>query len=444
MLFKRKATDKLKQWKEQSDGTYAALLEGARRTGKSTIAEAFAKVEYQSYIKVDFAEVSNDVLNVFSSLSLLDDFFLRLQAVMGVTLYPRKSVIIFDEVQLQPKVRQAIKYLVKDRRYDYIETGSLLSIRKNVKDIVIPSEEWKIPVYPMDYEEFLWATGRQDFSLLRQMYVAGKPVGQAVNRSLMRDYRIYMAVGGMPQAVDAYLEKKNFQEIDRIKRGIVDLYEEDFFKIDPSGRISLMFESIPAQLARNAKRFTFYYVWKKKVRDKDYELLADLINSRTVLPCYHCHDPQLSLSQGKDPDTFKLYLSDTGLFVTLLLKTKTGVDESLYARFLSDTLPANLGFLYENAVAQTFASRGEDLYYMTWLKLDSTHSYEVDFLLSKGRNIIPIEVKSSRTVFHASLDAFCKKYSSLVKEPYMLSQKDISHDSSLRTYPFYLASCIGT
>ncbi|MFA6710822.1 MAG: AAA family ATPase [Candidatus Methanomethylophilaceae archaeon] len=194
MLFKRKATDKLKQWKEQSDGTYAALLEGARRTGKSTIAEAFAKVEYQSYIKVDFAEVSNDVLNVFSSLSLLDDFFLRLQAVMGVTLYPRKSVIIFDEVQLQPKVRQAIKYLVKDRRYDYIETGSLLSIRKNVKDIVIPSEEWKIPVYPMDYEEFLWATGRQDFSLLRQMYVAGKPVGQAVNRSLMRDYRFYMAV----------------------------------------------------------------------------------------------------------------------------------------------------------------------------------------------------------------------------------------------------------
>lgn len=444
MIFKRKATDSLREWKEQSNGKYAALLEGARRTGKSTIAEEFSKAEYKSYIKVDFADVSQDILDVFKSISKLDEFFLRLQAVTGTTLYPRQSVIIFDEIQLQPRVRQAIKYLVKDGRYDYIETGSLLSIKKHVKGIVIPSEEWKIPVHPMDYEEFLWTTGKDTFSQMKAIYDSRRGIGQAANRSLLRDFRLYLAVGGMPQAVDAYREKHDFQTIDRIKRGVLDLYEEDFFKIDPSGRISMMYESIPAQLARNSKKYTIHFALKKQTRDKDLELLSDLLNSRTVLPCYNCKDPQISLSQGKDMDTFKLYLCDTGLFTSLLLKTKIIPDEGLYSRLLSNKLPANLGFLYENAVAQAFATRGDDLYYMTWPKEGSTHAYELDFILSKGTKVVPIEVKSSRTDSHGSIDEFCRKYSALVTDPCMLSQKDITRTASIVNYPFYLASLIGT
>lgn len=443
MIFKRKATALLKEWKEQGSGKYAALLEGARRTGKSTIAEEFAKAEYKSYIKVDFADISPDILDVFRSISKLDEFFLRLQAVTGTSLYIRQSVIIFDEIQLQPRVRQAIKYLVKDGRYDYIETGSLLSIKKNVKGIVIPSEEWKISVYPMDYEEFLWATGKDAFSQLIAIYNSQKGIGQAANRSLMRDYRLYLAVGGMPQAVEAYIEKSDFRSIDKIKRGIIDLYEEDFYKIDPSGRVSLMYESIPAQLARTSRKYTIHYALKKKTRDKDRELFSDLLNSRTVLPCYNCTNPQISLSLGKDIDAFKLYLSDTGLFTTLLLKTKMIADESLYSKLLSDKLPANLGFLYENAVAQTFAARGDELCYMTWPKENSTHSYELDFILSKGTKIIPIEVKSSRTDSHDSIDEFCKKFSSLVSNPCILSQKDITKTESIINYPFYLASLVG-
>lgn len=440
MIFKRKALSALLEWKEQTNGSYAALLEGARRVGKSTIAEEFAKKNYKSYIKVDFADIDDEMLSVFDSISRLDEFFLRLQNQSGKRLYERQSVIIFDEIQLQPKVRQAIKYLVKDRRYDYIETGSLLSIKKNVKGIVIPSEEWKIPVHPLDYEEFLLATGLGDYELLKDVFYRGESLGQAVNRSLMRSFRTYMAVGGMPQAVEAFVEKKPFKLIDRVKRGIIDLYKEDFFKIDPSGRISMLYESIPAQLSRGTKRFSIRSALSKKTRIKDRELLSDLINSKTVLPCYNCSDPRISFSLSKDFDTFKLYLADTGLFVSLLLKTGVFTEEDLYSKLLSDKLPANLGYLYENAVAQTFVANGQDLYYMTWPKPEGTHSYEIDFLLRQGTKTVPIEVKSSRTRLHLSLDEFSSKFSSAVKDPCVLSQKDIGKDDGVKIYPFYLAS----
>ncbi|MBQ7644844.1 MAG: ATP-binding protein [Spirochaetales bacterium] len=442
MIFRRKASDLLADWKTTWSGKYAALLEGPRRVGKSTIAEEFAKSNYKSYIKVNFAEVGADVLSVFDSISDLDDFFLRLQNATRKNLYVRKSVIILDEIQLQPKVRQAIKHLVADGRYDYIETGSLLSIKKNVKNIVIPSEEMKIPVYPMDYEEFLWATGSEETPLLKKVYENGKPLGQAINRLKMRSFRTYMAVGGMPQAVEAYINKLPFSRIDRIKRSIIDLYEDDFYKIDPSGRISMLFESIPSQLARTSKRFSLGFALNKKSRAKDYELLYDLINSRTVIPCYNCTDPRISLSQSRDPDTFRLYMADTGLFISLLLKTGVAAEDQLYGKMLSDKLPANLGFLYENIVAQTLVSRGNGLYYMTWSKEGSTHSYEIDFIVRQGTKTTPIEVKSARTDTHASLDEFIRKFSSVVKDPCILSQKDIGSDGIIRLYPFYLTEFV--
>jgi len=440
MIFKRKAMEQLKEWKETYKGKYAALLEGARRVGKSTIAEQFAKKEYKSYIKIDFANISNELLQVFSSISKLDVFFFQLQAVTGVALYNRQSVIIFDEIQLQPKVRQAIKYLVKDGRYDYIETGSLLSIKKNVSGIVIPSEEYKISIYPLDYEEFLLAIGKNTYPLLKEAFIAGRPLGQTVNRAFMYDYRTYMMVGGMPQAVEAYVEKQSPKEIDVIKRMIIDLYEEDFYKIDPSGKISMMYNSIPAQLARNSKRYSVGFAINKKSRKADYELLSNLINSKTVLPCFNCLEPEVSFAQGKDLEKFKLYLSDTGLFVSLLLKTGTITDTVLYAKLLSNKLPANLGYLYENAVAQIIASSGRDLYYMTWPKENSTHSYEIDFLIAKGAKTVPIEVKSSRTKAHASIDAFISKYHSVFSSPYILSQKDIGKEGQIKLCPFYLSS----
>ncbi len=440
MIFKRKATARLKEWKETYKGKYAALLEGARRVGKSTIAEEFAKAEYKSYIKVDFANISDDLLDVFSSIAVLDVFFFRLQAVTGITLHERESVIIFDEIQLQPKVRQAVKYLVKDGRYDYIETGSLLSIRKNVSGIVIPSEEYRIPVNPMDYEEFLWAAGKNSYSLFREAFSIGRPLGQAVNRSCMYDYRVYMMVGGMPQAVEAYVDKLSPREIDIIKRMILGLYEEDFYKIDPSGKISMMYNSIPSQLARNSKRYSIAFAINKKNRRSDYELLSDLLNSRTVLPCFNCLDPTVSFSQGKELDKFKLYLSDTGLFVSLLLKTGRMTDTALYAKLLSEKLPANLGYLYENAIAQTITACGRDLYYMTWPKENSTHAYEIDFLISRGTKTIPVEVKSSRVKEHPSIDAFVEKYHSVVSTSYIFSQKDIGKDGQIHLCPFYLSS----
>ena len=251
-MFKRKAYDRLLSWKKEYNGTYACLLEGARRVGKSTIAEYFAQNEYESYIKIDFANITDELLDVFKDISRPDLFFLRLQAETGVTLIERKSVIIFDEIQLYPKARQAIKYLVKDGKYDYIETGSLISIKKNVKDILIPSEEYRIPVYPMDYEEFLWATGGNP-DLIRTISNKNIAIGESTNRKLIRDFRIYMAVGGMPQAVEAYVNNKNFDFIDSIKQGIINLYLEDLKKIDGSGRLSDIYKSVPSQLALKKK-----------------------------------------------------------------------------------------------------------------------------------------------------------------------------------------------
>ena len=437
MYFERKAYRKLLEWKEKYAEKYAVLLEGARRVGKSTIAEHFAQNEYKSYILIDFSKTTDNIRDCFNDIGNLNMFFLRLQAETGVTLYEHESLIIFDEVQLFPKARQAIKHLVADGRYNYLETGSLISIKKNVKDILIPSEEMKIQVYPMDYEEFCMATGNK-YELLQQIYHMNSAIGQATNRKLMRDLRIYMAVGGMPQAVEAYIEGKNFSEIDMVKRQIIALYEEDFKKIDASGRISAFYHSIPAQLAKDSRKYRITTAIGKRGNTKTDELLYELIDSKTVLPCYNSTDPRVSLSDTKDFDSYKLYLSDTGLFVTLMFIDRPATENDVYAKLLSDKLPANLGYLYENLVAQMITASGRELYYHTWEKKGSTHYYEVDFLTSEGSKINAFEIKSSGSGKHESIKAFYKKFSKNVHNIYLLSQKDVGKEESLLLKPFYL------
>lgn len=437
MQFKRKAYSKLLDWKKNYSDKYAVLLEGARRVGKSTIAETFARNEYKSYIMIDFSKTTDNILKCFDDIGNMNMFFLRLQAETGVTLYEHESLIIFDEVQLFPKARQAIKHLVFDGRYHYLETGSLISIKKNVKDILIPSEEMKIQVYPMDYEEFCEATGN-NYDLLRQINDMGAAIGQSTNRKLMRDLRLYMAVGGMPQAIEAYVEGKNFSEIDQVKRQIISLYEEDFKKIDSSGRISALYHSIPAQLAKDSRKYRISTAIGKRTTLKTEELLYELIDSKTILPCFNSTDPRVSLADTKDFDSYKLYLSDTGLFVTLMFIDRPVTENDIYAKLLSDKLPSNLGYLYENLTAQMIVASGRELYYHTWGKKDSTHYYEVDFLISEGSKINAFEIKSSGTGKHESITEFSRKFSKNVKNIYLMSQKDIGKEENLQLRPFYL------
>lgn len=437
MYFKRKAYGKLLEWKRLYSDKYAVLLEGARRVGKSTIAEAFAKKEYRSYILIDFSKTTSNILECFDDIGNMNIFFLRLQAETGITLYEHESLIIFDEVQLFPRARQAIKHLVHDGRYRYLETGSLISIKKNVKDILIPSEEMKIEVYPMDYEEFCAAVGN-NYGLLQQIYDSGAAIGQATNRKLMRDLRIYMAVGGMPQAVEAYINGKNFSEVDMVKRQIISLYEEDFKKIDASGRISALYHAIPAQLSKDARKYRITTAIGKRNNTKVEELLYELIDSKTVLPCYNSTDPRVSLTDTKDFDSYKLYLSDTGLFITLMFIDRPVTENDIYAKLLSDKLPANLGYLYENLVAQMIAASGRELYYHTWGKKESTHYYEVDFLISEGSKINAFEIKSSGSGKHESIREFGKKFSQNINKMYLISQKDVGKEENLLLKPFYL------
>lgn len=436
-MFKRKVYDKLLAWKKEWNGKYACLLEGARRVGKTTIAEEFARNEYDSYILIDFSNITKEMLDIFDDISRLDRFFLRLQMETGIELYERKSVIIFDEIQLFPKARQAIKHLVKDGRYDYIETGSLISIKKNVKNILIPSEEHKIYVYPMDYEEFMWAVGGNP-NIINIAYKSNVELGNAANRNAMKDFRIYMAVGGMPQAVERYIATNNFEAVDKVKREILELYHDDLKKIDDSGRITDMYKSVPSQLATKKKYYRITTATGKQKTRRDEERLYELIESGLVLPCYNVLNPTISLAQTKDVDCFKLYLSDIGLFTTMLFNDSQNGIEDIYRKLLSDTLPADLGYLYENVVAQAIKASGRELYYHTWKREGSTHSFEVDFLLTSKNKLVPIEVKSSAVKNHKSIDAFEEKYSKYVGERYLLSQKDVGKMGTLKLKPIYV------
>lgn len=440
--FRRKVYGKMLEWKTTSKGRSALLLEGARRIGKSTIVEEFAKKEYSSYILIDFNEASQDVKDLFENLMDLDYIFLYLQNIYQTSLYEHESVIVFDEVQQCPKARQAIKYLVKDGRYDYIETGSLISIHKNTKDINIPSEEHRVEMFPMDYEEFRWALGDETgMSLLKQVFEKRMSLGEGINRMKMRDLRLYMLVGGMPQAVNEYLDTKNLQNVDLVKRQIIQLYADDFRKIDPTGRISKLFMSIPSQLSRNLMRYQPTPVVGNIPSDKIDELLLCLEDSKTINIAYHADDPHVGMSLTMDYGKYKLYVGDTGLFVTLAFWNKDFTENIIYNKLLSDKLSANMGYVYENLVAQMLRASGDRLFYYTFPK-DKTHFYEIDFLLSRGNKLCPIEVKSSGYKTHASLDAFCRKFSDRIGQRYLIYTKDLQKDEQTLLLPVYMTPLV--
>ena len=438
-MFRRKIYDKLLEWKTESDGRTALLIEGARRVGKSTVVEEFAKNEYESYILIDFSRASKAVKELFEDISDLDYLFLQLQLQYKVDLHERRSLIIFDEVQQCPLARQAIKALVADHRYDYMETGSLISIKRNVKDILIPSEERKISMYPMDHEEFLWAVGDiTTIPLLKKVFDSGKPVGAQIHRKLMRDFRLYMLVGGMPQAVNEYIETNNFRKVDQIKRDILNLYEDDFKKIDPTGKLSSLFDAIPAQLNKNASRYQVSSVLNGERAENILESIAELKDSKTVLVSYHANDPNAGMSNNKDLGKFKLFLSDTGLFTTLMFKDRDFTENIIYEKLLNDKLSANLGYLYENAVAQILTANGNALFYHTFMNESTRRNYEIDFILARKNKVCPIEVKSSGYKTHASLDAFSRKFSDRILDKYLIYTKDFAKDEDIFCLPTYL------
>lgn len=439
MIFKRKIYDELRQWKQEDDGHSAILIKGARRVGKSTIAEEFAKNEYETYISIDFAECSEEVRNLFNDISNLDFIFLRLQMIYGVELKVRKSVIIFDEVQKCPNARQAIKYLVKDHRYDYIETGSLISIRKNIEGILLPSEELEINMYPMDYEEFKWALGDSvSIPLLAQCFNERTSLGDTANRTLMRDFRLYMLVGGMPQAVAAYIETNNMAKVDRTKRAIISLYEKDFNRIDPTGSASKLFHQIPAELNRNASRYLTWSATEGVRNDTLAEIISEMKESMVVNIAHHANDPSAGMALHHNPERYKMFIGDTGLFVTLAFWDKKFTDNAIYEKLLANKLSADLGYVYENMIAQMLTAAGHELYYYTFPTDSGKHNYEIDFLIADGDKVSPIEVKSSGYKAHASLDAFCAKFSSRIKNKYLIYTKDMRKDADMLYLPVYM------
>ena len=439
MIFKRKIYNELLQWKRTDEGRTAVLIQGARRVGKSTIAEEFATNEYETHILVDFAACSTEIRDLFNDVSDLNRIFMRLQLEYGVELKERKSVIIFDEVQLAPKARQAIKYLVKDGRYDYIETGSLISIRKNVKDILIPSEEVKLHMFPMDYEEFRWALGdTTTIRLLQGCFHDKTSLGDATNRKLMRDFRLYMLVGGMPQAVVFYLETNNLEKVDSVKRSIITLYEDDFNKIDPTGNASKIFRQIPAQLTGNANRYLAWSATDGTRNSALAEILSEVRESMVVNMAYHANDPSVGMALHQDPNKYKMFAGDTGLFVTLAFWDSKFTDNTIYHKLLADKLSTDLGYVYENVVAQMLKASGHELYYYTFPTGSGKHNYEVDFLIADGDKVSPVEVKSSGYKAHTSLDAFCGKFSSRIRNKYLVYTKDMRKDGDVLYLPVYM------
>lgn len=444
-VFKRKIYDEILEWKANRSDKYALLIKGARRVGKSTIVEEFAKKEFKSYIVIDFAHTSKAIKELFEDTYDLDFFFLQLQQLTGTRLYEKESVIILDEVQLLPKARQAIKYLVADGRYKYIETGSLISIKKNTKDILIPSEEHKISMYPMDFEEFLWAIGDEiTAETIKTLMAKKKPAGNALHRNLMRIFRLYMLIGGMPQAIETYLEHNNLQLVDATKREIIDLYEEDFTKIDESGLAGDIYDAIPANLSSNASRYVLASAREGARSGQVRELLPDMLSSYTVNIAFHANNPTVGMALEKDAGRYKLFTSDVGLFITLAFKDKNYTENMIYNKLLSDKLEANLGYVYENAVAQMLIAKGNNLFYYTMESETSNHLYEIDFLTSIGNKICPMEVKSGNYRGHKSLDVFCEKFSSRIRDKYIVHTKDYKWENGIHYIPVYMVPFIPT
>ncbi len=440
IIFKRKAYNRMLQWKKERAGATALLIQGARRIGKSTLAEEFAKNEYKSHLLIDFSVAPAEVFDLFNDISDLNYIFFRLQLIYKIQLYERESAVIFDEVQKCPLARQAIKHLVKDHRYDYIETGSLISVRKSSVDIVIPSEETKIDMFPMDYEEFKWALGDTvTIPLLHTAFDKRMALGDSIHRRMMRDFRLYMLIGGMPQAVAEYIKTNNMEAVDMVKRDIIALYEEDFNKIDDTERASAMFDAIPALLSKNSLRYKVSSAIPGEKPGRVESIIKMMENSMTVNVAYHANDPNAGLALTRDNEYFKMYVGDTGLFITLAFKDKDFTDNVIYNKLLNDKLSTNLGYVYENVIAQILRATGKKLYYHTIPYGEGKKHYEVDFVIADGHKVSPVEVKSSGYKTHASLDEFCRKYSDRIQSKYIVYTKDLNRIGDVNYIPVYMA-----
>ena len=444
MDLRRKAYDKLLEWKTKSDGSSALLVEGARRVGKSYLVENFARNEYDSYILINFSNPRNDVIDTFEKdFDDLDLFFNKLSAIYNVVLHRRRSVIVFDEVQRYPHARELIKFLVEDGRYDYIETGSLISIKANVKDIVIPSEEDSMTLNPLDFEEFLWAMGDQTlYPYIRDCFDRRVPLGEGLHHKAMNLYRQYILVGGMPMPVIKYIKTKDFGQVDEQKRRILKLYRNDIVKYAKGyhAKVLGLFEEIPAQLSKKEKKFNLADIEvgaKYRSYDSAFMWLAD---GMIINQCFNSNDPGVGLSLNLDSTKQKCYMADTGLLVTHAFADRSRTENDLYRAILLDRLHVNEGMIAENAVAQALVSSDHRLFFYSRTdKENSENTMEIDFLIIRDGKVSSLEVKSSGHLSHSSLDKFRKKFGSKTGEQFMLYPGDLKEKDRITCLPLYMA-----
>lgn len=446
--MKRKIYEKLLDWKHKEAGRTALLIDGARRVGKSYIAKEFAEAEYKSHILIDFNRAPKEVIDLFDNyLNDLDTLFMYLSNFYGTKLYERETLIILDEVQLCPRARSAIKYLVADGRYDYLETGSLMTIKKNVKDILIPSEEEHIKMYPLDFEEFLWALDNDMLMpFIRNCYEKKQPMGQALHRKAMDYFRQYMIVGGMPQAVERYVQTRDFDSVDRVKRSILELYRADIVKHAEGYemKVEQIFDDIPAQLQKHDKKFKLSSL-KKEARFRDYEDAMFWLSDAMIMNvCYNSTAPSIGLKLNMDRMTLKCYMADTGLLISHAFDENGIVSEEIYKKLLFDKLEVNKGMIVENIVAQMLVASGHKLYfYANASRDDVTERMEIDFLIAKSKisnrhNISPIEVKSSKNYTLRSLQKFKSKFDEQTHIPYVIHPGDYKEENGIVYLPLYM------
>ncbi len=444
MLLKRKIYDTLVNWKKEN-GKSALLIEGARRVGKTTVVKEFAKNEYKSFILIDFSIASDEIKSLFNKYaSNLDEFFFLLSAISGVTLYERDSLIIFDEVQLFPEARQLIKHLVYDNRYDYIQTGSLLGLKRNVKDILIPSEERTIKMYPLDFEEFCWALKKEElFAIIKKHFNELKPLKE-LHSTIMKLFRTYILIGGMPQAVLEYINTNDYNNVDRIKRDILTLYRNDIAKYANGyeHKVLSIFDEIPSQLSKHEKKFTLNSI-EKSARFRDYEDAFMWLNKAMITnPCYNATDPNVGLSLYKDRLTLKMYMGDTGLLLSHAFDEESEMSAEISKKIITDKLSINNGMIFENIVAQMLVAKGKKLYfYSRYDKKSSQNTMEIDFLIRDFKNpakISPIEVKSGKNYTISSLNKFTNKFNNKLGNKYLIHTKDLTIKNNIIYLPVYM------
>lgn len=446
-MLKRKIYDALVDWKNNANGTTAMMIDGARRVGKSYIAKEFAKAEYKSYILIDFGKAPKDVLDLFvNDTADFDLFFAKLSAFYSTILYKRESLIIFDEVQQYPRARQLIKYFVADGRFDFLETGSLIRLKKNVQDIIIPSEEDHIEMFPLDFEEFLWAMGDEaTYPLIKSCYEKKMPLGAALHRKIMNDFRQYVLVGGMPQAILSYIDGKNFEAADTAKRRILKLYREDVAKFAEGyeDKVFAVFDNIPGQLSKKEKKYRLSSL-SKEARFRSYEESFVWLNEAMIVnTCFNSTDPHVGLALSRDNTTQKCYMADTGLLVTHAFKDGKFTDNELYRAILFDKLNINEGMLMENVVSQMLRHKRERLFFYSRCDSKNRENHmEIDFLITEGKKICPIEVKSGSYTSHSSLDKFRRRFSSVIGNSYILYTKDVMEKDGIIHLPIYMAELL--